>query len=560
MFILEKYGVSFTFENKIGVIKKNGLYENEISGNVPVPFLDDSDRIILPIGEGIALDVCGEYENGETGYDFDNLNFRFASREGTVSMAVIQRNGKYLMIALKSGLNSAYSAVKENGRYRLNIFNEKPCRVFYGIFDSLISLCKKYKEVKAANRITLKEKAAENRAVNNLFGGAIFWVWNDNYDEVMYSDFNCEENPQTGEKLIDIAKDLKCSGVDRALFSIFFSADSIYTERLCKECVYITTQYDNYNDVLNPELLSIIPNNRVKNCDYTARRLKDYPDGLLTAADGTYESAWALKGFDGKMHSQNCLCPLVAKERMKEEVARITAEFPYYTGRFVDVYGINAAQKCFNENHPVKSFEECLEIKKQAFENLKGLGLITGTEDGFEDLSDVLVYSEGPHSPVCFRIKDAGRQHKNMYSASQEKHIAKHMLDPRCRVPLFELIYHENLLLFPYWGDSTDDSVSQINRKVLFALLFGCQPLYSFSVKNYEKLKPYIISSYRKTSQISRFTAAEPVSDYRILSDDYSLQQTVFGKKYSVTVNFSDMPQSVNGKIIPPQDFIFEVL
>ena len=143
MFILEKYGVSFTFENKIGVIKKNGLYENEISGNVPVPFLDDSDRIILPIGEGIALDVCGEYENGETGYDFDNLNFRFASREGTVSMAVIQRNGKYLMIALKSGLNSAYSAVKENGRYRLNIFNEKPCRVFYGIFDSLISLGKK---------------------------------------------------------------------------------------------------------------------------------------------------------------------------------------------------------------------------------------------------------------------------------------------------------------------------------------------------------------------------------------------------------------------------------
>ena len=147
-----------------------------------------------------------------------------------------------------------------------------------------------------------------------------------------------------------------------------------------------------------------------------------------------------------------------------------------------------------------------------------------------------------------------------MYNETEEKHIDKHMLDPKCRIPLWEMVYHENLLAFPYWGDSTDSSVKQIKKKVLFACLFGCQPLYSFSLSNYKKLKPFIISSYKRIAEVSKYTITEPITDYKILSEDYSLQQTVFGGRYSVTVNFSEKEQSADGKIIPPEDLFFEIL
>lgn len=546
----------FEFRSSVGEKNDKGFFESEIIGEVPIPKIIKTDRIILPIDEGIAIDADGDYEDGE--FSFDSISHHFCGREGTMSMAVIERDKRYLLISLENGVNSSYSLKKENGVYSLSVYNQKPCRVFYKAFDNLITLCKEYKSLKRKKFLTLSEKAEQNAEVEKLFGGAIFWIWNDNYDEIMYSDYDTDKNPQTSEKLIEISRELKQNGIDRAMFGIFFKKDGEYAEKLYKDFGYICTQYDNYSDCLNPERLSIIPNNRVKNCDYTERRMKDYPDGISMDENGNLRGAWALKGFDGKMYSQNRVCPYIGMKRMKEEVPEVLKKYPYYKGRFVDVYG-GSIEECFNPKHPV-TLEECVKFKKQAFENLEQMGLIAGTEDGFEDIIDSLVYTEGLHSPVYFRNKDSGRRHANMYNEKERKHIEKQMLSPKLRIPLWQMVYHENLLSFPYWGDSTDDSVEQIKDKILFACLFGCPPLYSFSVSDFEKLKQTIVSSYKKISKVNKKTAAEPITDYRVLNDDFTLQQTVFGNKYSVTANFSDIEQYYNGEKIPPKDFVFKTL
>lgn len=554
--ILEKDGVEFTFSANIGTQNADGFCELDICGDVPVPKILKGDKIILPVDEGMVLNAGETYENGE--FDFSSIRHRFCGREGTLSMLVVQRDSKYLMIALQSGVHSVYSLPKENDIYQIHINNEKTCRVYYKIFDQLISLSKSYKALKITTPLTLTQKAEKNPLVSTLFGGAIFWIWNESYDEVMYSDHDTDLEPQTGDSLLKIAEELKNEGIDQAMIGIFFEKDSKYVEQLYRDCGYLATQYDNYNDVLNPALLSIIPNNRVKNCDYTARRMKDYPDGVLLCKDGTMGKAWALKGFDGEMHSQNSLCPLVAKARMKEEVAQVLEKYPYYKGRFIDVYGTGITE-CFHPEHPV-TLEECVRVKSQAFQNLMDMGLITGTEDGFEAIIDSLIYTEGMHSPVYFRNHNAGRRHANMYNDTEKNYIAKYMLRPECRVPLWQMVYHENLLTFPYWGDSTDDCPEQIKEKTLFACLFGCPPLYSFSVKDFPMVKESILYSYRRISPIHRLTATEPMTDYRILTEDYSVQQTVFGDKYEVTVNFSDREFCLNGDRIPPKDLVFRVL
>lgn len=546
-------GVSFDFESDIIPDENGMLFQTEIKGNVPVPVIRKRDRLLLPVDEGIAITAEKEYVQGES--DLNCIKGAFLSRAGTMSMVIVERDKKFLLIALECGIEAEYKAERINGLYTLEIICNRPCRINYGVFESLAAACKCYRNLRINNPLTLEEKIKNNSHIKKLVGGGIFWVWNNNYDAVMYAEKNTDEKPAIGEKLFNVADELYDAGVKSAMFGLFFEADSHLSEGLWKKYGYLSTQYDNYNDVLNSELLSIIPNNRVKNCDYTARRLKDYPDGIQIREDGTMAPAWQIKGFDGKMYSQNTLCPLVAAKRIKEEVPQILEKFPYYKGRFIDVFGVSVSA-CYSKEHPV-TLDECLEIKKDAFKFLGDIGLIAGTEDGMEELIDSLVYSEGLHSPVFFRIKNAGRTHAHIYNKEQEEHINKQMLNPECRVPLWHLVYHENMISFPYWGDSTEMSPEQIRKKVLFACLYGCAPLYSFSEKDFEIVKESVLWSYKKITGIHEKIALLPMTEFENMTNNYQVQKSVFGDKYEIVANFSENEYMYNGNKIKPYDLYF---
>lgn len=527
----------------------------EVTENAPTPKIMPKDRLILPTGEGIAINVDEEYESGEFSCELIGGDF-CSGHHGSISMILLERNGIFLAICPNDPVNTTYMVKKVNGIYNLFLTCSKKSTVCYKVFDSLPEACKWYREKYNPSCLTLSDKIKKNHNIENLAGGAIFWIWNDNYNDIMYSDHDVSVSPASGERLMDIAGDLYNNGVSKALFGLFFEADSPFSEPLYKKYGYLSTQYDNYNDVLNPELLDIIPNNRIKNCDYTARRMKDYSDGVIVNKSGELELAWALKGFDGKMYDQNAMCPVCAKIRMQEEIPEILKKYPYYRGRFIDVFG-GETNECFSKDHPITK-EDSIVVKNEAFKLLENMGLIVGTEEGFDKIIDHVAYSEGFHSPVYYRNKDSGRNHANMYTREQCSHIKKNMLNPKRRVPLWQLTYHDCLFTFPYWGDSTAMSLDIIKDKTLFACLYGCPPLYSFTESNYKRLKQAILESYKTITAVHEKTALLPMTDFRILSDDYMLQCTVFGDKYKITANFSDESCEVNGKTILPKDFLLE--
>jgi hypothetical protein len=270
---------------------------------------------------------------------------------------------------------------------------------------------------------------------------------------------------------------------------------------------------------------------------------------------GRLAEAWALKGFDGVMYPQNTLCPAIAAQRIKEEIPKIISEYPYYKGRFIDVYGCRLGE-CHSDAHPL-SMNDTQRVKNGAFESIENMGLITGTENGFDGIIEHLGYTEGLHSPVILQIPDSGRKHANMFDDEQTEFIGMEMMQPSRRVPLWQLVYHDAMLTFPYWGDSTESSPEYTNRRVLFACLFGCPPLYSFKVSDYEKLKPAILDSYKRICEVHSKIATLKMTDYEVLSGDYTLQRSAFGDKYEIIVNFSNTAREYNGKIIPAQDMIF---
>ena len=555
-FVLSDFGADFTFECGGFSPKMTGnICEVCVRDDIPMPKTAVGDRIILPIDEGMAIYADGEYENGE--FDNGNVSAFGMGRGKTLDAVILQRGGAYLIFYTSDGLHSGYSAVREDGLYRLYARCDRSMTAYYGVFPSIAAACLHYRAVQSKSTLTLADKMKLTPELAKLVGGAIFWIWNDSYDKIMYSDRDTDDKPETGEALLKIAEDFKSNGIDRAMFGIFFDGDSEYVGELYDKYGYISTQYDNYNDVLNPEMLSIIPNNRVKNCGYTRRRMKDYPDGVCVAADGSLAKAWALRGYDGEMHSQNTLCPAVAAQRMREEIPQILSEYPKYKGRFIDVYG-GGFGECRSKVHPL-SRDECRKVKEGAFESIRKMGLITGTEDGCESIIDSLDYAEGLHSPVNFRNLNSGRNHANTYTEQQAAFIDKYMLNCTLRVPMWQLVYHDRLIAFPYWGDSTEMSPEQIRKKTLFACLYGCQPLYSFSLRDYERLREHILSSYKAISAVTGKTALLPMTDFSYLNDDMTVQRTAFGDKYSVTVNFSDKVfKTESGAEIEPLGMAFD--
>ena len=469
-------------------------------------------------------------------------------------MLIIERKNKYLLIALQTGVYSQYYVKKSGNLFVPEINCDKPTMMVYKIFDSLIEACKYYRNYQKTDFIPLNNKVAENSDITKLTQGGIFWIWNEHYDEVMYSDHDTNVSAEAGQDLINTASALYDAGIKNAMIGIFFEADSPYVEQLYKKFGYIATQYDNYNDVLNPALLEIIPNNRVKSCDYTRRRMKDYPDGIIVNDKGELAHAWALKGFDNEFHFQNKLCPLIAKQRMKEEVPQILNDFPYYKGRFIDVFATGLST-CCSQSHPITR-DKALDVENDAFLFLKNSGLITGTEDGFEGVINNLVYSEGLHSPVYWRFKDCGRSHAHLHSSEQTWHLLKYMMNPKNRIPLWQLVHHEDMLSFPYWGDSVTASPHNTRKKVLFSCLYGCPPLYSFSVKDFPKLKNDIVGSYKAITSVMEKVATLPMTNFEILTEDYNIQQSVFGDKYEITVNFGDKDYNLNGVTIPANDYV----
>ena len=274
-FSLRLDAVCFDFITPLTAEKCDSLYAVTAQGNAPVPQILHGDRLILPVDEGLAVYAHEDYVVGEL--DVTDMHGGFRSREGTVGLVAVERQGKFLMICPADGLHSDYRAVKRGELYDLTVGCDTEMRVFYGVFRSLRSLCDAYKRLKAVPSRTLAEKAATLPEAEKLLGGGVFWVWNENYDQVMYAQSECYDCPDTGARLLQVAEELYRGGVDKALFGIFFSGDSPSVETLYRKYGYIATQYDNYNDVLDPDLLNVIPGNRVRNCDYTRR--------LHTAAD-----------------------------------------------------------------------------------------------------------------------------------------------------------------------------------------------------------------------------------------------------------------------------------
>ncbi len=528
--------------------------EGDFAGDFryPLPFASKpGDTLLYPYYEGFAFKA----EDGSFCLS-DRMNLSGA----ILCMAFwgILREGNWLLCAVITNLDAQLVTTSENGltTSRVVWIPEKgkwgyTREIRYLVGEGGITeLCMAYRAIADEKGLRIPFTAKEDKlpALNRLIGAADVWLWNDDAMDKLYSE-NAVYHVPSAEQLarrVQIAEDMKKNGMDNVLWSIFDENIDLETVERVKSLGYITTVYDVYTDVIPKPIEHLIPDTRRERCK---QRIDWWPDGIQVQKNGELMPAWQLKGKDGVFRHQNKMCDAAAVDCASKFVPEQTKKYKL-DGRFIDVtYG--GFGECYSKVHPMTR-RDSLHYKRELFRMLGELGLFRGTEVGCEDGAPDFEYNEGLLSAARFRQADAGRRMTHLYEGDQIRpEIRGMMLNPRVRVPLWELVYHGCVQSYWYWGDSANCMPELTALRDLFCRLWGLPELYSFRAADWEKLKPLILDSYRRTTPLAVRVGRASLDRFEILDEEGLVQRTTFSDGTVVTANFSEDDFNSDGRVIP---------
>lgn len=436
----------------------------------------------------------------------------------------------------------------EKGRWGYS----RKIRYYLGKGESVTQMCQIYRIIAQKKGLvkTLAEKSAELPIKDSLAGRANFWVWNNDAMDKLYSENAVYTVPSAkqNQQRRDIAEDMKKNGMDEVLWCIFDENIDAETVEYIKTLGYFTTYYDVYTDVIPGDYAPMITETRRRRCEH---RVPYWPEGIIVRSDGSLCPAWDLKGVDGKFYPQNRMCDTVvidcAKKYITEHGINNGIEGVFIDVSFCDTY------ECYSEKHPLTRTQAMVE-KKKLFGMIKDMNLFCGTENGHEEAVTCCDYNEGMMSPTFFRAYDSGRRMTHIYEEEQmgEK-FNKYMLNPKYRIPLWELVFHDCQTSYPYWGDSANSLPSKTEERDLYSVLYGQPPLYSFKADDWERLKEDICKSYFRTVPNARELRGLRMISFEYLTEDMSVQKTVFENSTEIIANFGDVNFEYEKQVIKPK-------
>lgn len=533
------------------------------SGGLDAPFfyppatkqLPD-DQLLFPYNEGVILSAK------EPEAPIPETMLFHSCETSSMSFFAALRQGAFLLCAAVTNLDAGIETTAvDDGLLTPRLFWEsekgawgyvRECRFYLGT-GGITEVCKCYRGIMEEKGllVPLREKVKAVPKIHALSGAADVWLWNDTAMQKLYECDASDEapSPQQLARRVQIARDMHAAGMHRVLWSVFDHHTDPEAIASIKSLGFCTTFYDIYTDVIPAPLLDKLSAFRVNRC---RARSPYWPDGVQQKADGTMQEAWPIKGRDGKFYAQNYLCDIAALQCAEQTIPPHTKENGF-DGRFIDVIYGNS-NECSHPAHPATRTVS-MAHKNRLMQSLLEQRLLAGTEVGREDGVPFYHYNEGMLSPILYRSYDAGRRMTRLYRGEQvDACILRYMLNPRCRVPLWELVFHDCVISYWYWGDSTNCCPELIRLRDLFCRLYGLPPLYSFAAKDWEQLRPMILDSYQRTTPPAQRLAFCEMTEFQYLRPDRLIQKTVFSDGTTVVANFSSEPFRYRGVTIAPLD------
>ena len=507
------------------------------------------DLLILPFGEGMAYPV-----ESDIPLTASQLRFR---RGMELSMGFFGRfrGGEWEMFGVADTLHAGLVFSRTNGLLRVAYEGSKDneLRVFRAkTLGETAAAYRSWREKRGGVR-TMADKAKANPNLLDFAGTADFWLWDDNTQSRLYNwPIKTDVPPRDTRRIAD---EMKSLGLDRVLWNSF-EGETPEDCAYLKSIGYHVGTYDCLRDVFHKGLLGVADPQ-----DYfrAARFLPIADDIVRVNANGSFANAWAIPDKAGKMHPMHALCDAMGLEMCKRFIAPEVKRIGY-DSRLMDVQACGGPAVCHSKKHPCTDREALEALRREHRYMCDDLRQITGVEVGSEQLVDSFHYSEGltscPHifrKDLCWRYKD-----RALYGADVPAATRDILHNPRYRIPLWELVYHDCTVSYYYWADTTLMYPELTKTKDLFCALYGLPPIYSMNVSTWNRLKREVAASYARATPVARRTMHSRMTEFEILTPDRLVQRTRFANGVSVTANFSDKDYALDdGVVVPPHDYRF---
>lgn len=380
--------------------------------------------------------------------------------------------------------------------------------------------------------VTLREKARRNPNLHKLFGAADVWgVWG-----VDYASF---------------VQEAKALGIDKLILHGRASPEAM---KQAVQAGYLTSEYDNYTDVLPVDSEAKIDSSH----DLV-------PASVVLKAEGERMTAW--RTMEGLQYMKRC--PALWVRTAKKVIPAVLAKHPFLA-RFIDVTTAEGLYECYDPNHPLTRTD-----KRRRGEELlayvRSLGLVVGGEHGIWWGVPSHDYIEGMMSSYQFawpaghliRPKSKEQSFTDPWGNKLPpwSEYEKWGIGHQYRVPLWELVFHDCVVSTWYWGDASDFLLQvdpeNMTRKDLFNILYGTIPLMWLDSQGaWHQDRQAFVRTYRLTTKLHEAVAQHEMLSHEFLTPDRAVQRTRFADGTTVVVNFGKEPYALktrNGTATLPQ-------
>lgn len=434
---------------------------------------------------------------------------------------------------------------------------ERPWRMTFCFSDQggYVTLAKRYRQFfkEAGYHKTLKEKAQENPAVNNLAGTTIFWA--------------CGSHPQHASDTADL---LKSYGVDRCLLAMCNIPsrkpdDPAYQQEMATAITHIRSlgydvyRYDQYRDAFEPDPKK--PRSHQINTEAWPDKLVHRHDGSVIAPFGPGSGVICPKFF----------MPL-AKTRFDQEFA----EFDY-SAWFLDCIGSCGfgEGECHNPAHRSDRYE-CRREREALFVELTNRGKLAATECGIDYLIPHIHWAEGATTLVRWRDSVHPQQvvettDINSTPVQKPKNpmagIAKLpptadapltvSISTRFRIPFYSLCHHDEIVQTWRWEDGMNKPLAYWQLKNLWTVLSASAPMYRIDGNKVKQHAEEIRRTQKYVNEWVRQVAFDEMTNHRFVTPDRLVQETEFSSRKGVVVNFGTAAYTLaDGQVVKPRDYV----
>ncbi len=422
-------------------------------------------------------------------------------------------------------------------------------KVTYHFFDKggYVAQAKTYRKyIWEKNQvISLKDKQKRFPALEKMLGGVHIYIWDK-------------------ARNIEFAKELKTSGVEKALF--LWDANHIpYPEsgfdNQLKELGYATGGYELFTDL------------KTRDTAFYEYDFKGPMRFAHTVYPGKFNELAARKS-DGKTYFNQfgtTSCPEAIRPEIYRKVEAKLKEFQHET-YFLDVYQANGVFECYSEEHPLTREQFCQAVIKNHQIMEDKYNQYIGGEWGAEYVNAHAAYVHGMMTLQRTWWGSGIEKRGTIYYTGDWRSnprptqmvgtrvandtYLKYSINEYTRIPLYELVYHDAVVTSWRWEDGNHHTPEIWWKKDLFNILYGSAPLWNLDRERWEEYKYTFIESYKKVVPWLQQIASDEMVSHRFLSPDHKIQESVFSSGKKVVVNFGDSEVFWEGKSIKPKGFL----